>query len=618
MVDDAHWLDDTSAILVHQLAAAQRAFVLVTLRTGEPVAQPILNLWKDRVAERIEVAPLDQSSVHELLSAVMRGPFDGATVHRLAERSGGNLLYLRELVLDGVERGVLSDQGGVWRLSGPLPVSDRLTALVEARLAGLDGGGREVMELLAHGEPLGVGVLQDLSDARELDGLERRGFLSVTQEGQRLQCRPAHPLYGEVLRAQTPVLRSLSLKRALADWLETAGARRREDALRVAVWRLDAGGKADADIAIRAAQTARDRWDLPLAERLALAAIAAGAGFEAEFLAAQLCWLQGRGEEAEARLAGLTETDLTDAERAMVAATRMDTLSYGLSRWDEALLVGEEAEAAISERACRDQVTAQRARLFLVAGRTRSAFEVVEPLVSRTDPRTLAAACPTAATTRYKTGLVDAAVRVTEQGAAAHLALAGPGFAFGAWVHPLIRAVSLSWAGRFDEAERLGTEGYAQASVEGDWSGQAGFSLALAYSRLLRGCAADAVRHGRETLNLYRSNHWAILLRFAAIPVVHALALLGDIEQARSLLAEIDAMGFPPSDESGADLLRSRAWTDVAAGDIPRARTRLEEAVEMSSVTGDTTFGVAALHDLARLGRATDVVARMTELTAEA
>src|SRR5437764_15035223 len=36
LVDDAHLLDDASATLVHQLAGMHGAFVMVTVRTGEP------------------------------------------------------------------------------------------------------------------------------------------------------------------------------------------------------------------------------------------------------------------------------------------------------------------------------------------------------------------------------------------------------------------------------------------------------------------------------------------------------------------------------------------------------------------------------------------------------
>jgi hypothetical protein len=103
-------------------------------------------------------------------------------------------------------------------------------------------------------------------------------------------------LHGEVERGQLSLLRSRASARALADALTAAGARRREDNLRLAVWSLEGGGSFQPDIMYSAAMTARQRYDFPLAERLARAAVGAGAGFEAGLLLAQVCWLQGSVE----------------------------------------------------------------------------------------------------------------------------------------------------------------------------------------------------------------------------------------------------------------------------------------------------------------------------------
>jgi hypothetical protein len=55
---DAHLLDGGSATLVHQLALTGAATALVTARSGETAPDPVVALWKDALAERIEVAVL--------------------------------------------------------------------------------------------------------------------------------------------------------------------------------------------------------------------------------------------------------------------------------------------------------------------------------------------------------------------------------------------------------------------------------------------------------------------------------------------------------------------------------------------------------------------------------
>jgi hypothetical protein len=63
LVDDAHLLDDASATLVHQLAVTRAAFVIATVRSGESGPDPVMSLWKDGLAERIELGGLPAEAV---------------------------------------------------------------------------------------------------------------------------------------------------------------------------------------------------------------------------------------------------------------------------------------------------------------------------------------------------------------------------------------------------------------------------------------------------------------------------------------------------------------------------------------------------------------------------
>src|SRR5439155_297702 len=83
-----------------------------------------------------------------------------------------------------------------------------------------------------------------------------------------------------------------------------------------------------------------------VAERLATAAIEAGAGFDAELLAAQLACLEGRAEEAHNRLSVLAGKATDDAQRGLVAVSDLDALAIYTGRMDEGLRVAEEAESA--------------------------------------------------------------------------------------------------------------------------------------------------------------------------------------------------------------------------------------------------------------------------------
>ena len=141
----------------------------------------------------------------------------------------------------------------------------------------------------------------------------------------------AHPLYGEVRRRRAPHSRLRRLRGLVA--AELAASDDRDD-IRVVVRRatlsLDSDLTPDADLLVRAAHGAVWLADLALADRLAEAAIRAGAGPEPNFVRAHaLSWL-GRGEEAEAVLAGIRTGELTDDDRARFAFLRSSNMLWAL------------------------------------------------------------------------------------------------------------------------------------------------------------------------------------------------------------------------------------------------------------------------------------------------
>ena len=104
-VDDAHMLDDASAALVFHLSVTSVAFVVATVRTGESAPGPVTAMWKDGLAERLEIQALARGDVGELIEAALDAPVDGLTRERLWQLSHGNMLYLRELVRGGRQSG---------------------------------------------------------------------------------------------------------------------------------------------------------------------------------------------------------------------------------------------------------------------------------------------------------------------------------------------------------------------------------------------------------------------------------------------------------------------------------------------------------------------------------
>jgi hypothetical protein len=62
-VDDAHLLDQLSAMLLHQLAVEKSVRMVATVRTGETVPDAITSLWKDGYLRRLYLTPFTKDSV---------------------------------------------------------------------------------------------------------------------------------------------------------------------------------------------------------------------------------------------------------------------------------------------------------------------------------------------------------------------------------------------------------------------------------------------------------------------------------------------------------------------------------------------------------------------------
>ena len=183
-VDDAHLLDGGSATLVHQLALTGKATVLLTVQSGQTVPDPVVALWKDALAERIEVAVLPDAAIEELLVTVLGGPVDTASLRQLADHCRGNPMVLRELVTGALDSGALAADGGIWRLRSELRPTARLVELVALRLGNLTDAERAVLELARRGRAARPGRARPAGRSRgSVETLERKGL--ITSRGGR-------------------------------------------------------------------------------------------------------------------------------------------------------------------------------------------------------------------------------------------------------------------------------------------------------------------------------------------------------------------------------------------------------------------------------------------------
>jgi len=369
-VDDAHLLDDGSAALVLHLAQHTPTGLLVTIRSGEPCPDAVVALWKERLAQRIDLQPLSEPETVELVEQVLGDAVAPGTRSRLWRLTGGNPLYLREVVEAALGQGVLTRAAGDWRWEGRLAGPTRLVELVSDRIGGCDAAERRVLELVAMGEPLPVEVVLRLADREPLAELEGRGLVVVDRpspEGAGGLVRLGHPLYSEMLRAELPAFTVQGHHQALAQAAVDAGLHDR-DPLRVATWLLEGGDQpGNPELLLRASTLALLGYDHELTARLAEAAERAGGGWQATLRRAEALGPLRRWDEAEALLAGLSGEGSAPEARAAAAQVRAEQ-SFWHRREDlsVARAIVADAAAGLPER-FRPPLLVQGARYAQIA-----------------------------------------------------------------------------------------------------------------------------------------------------------------------------------------------------------------------------------------------------------
>jgi len=240
VADDVALLDAASLALLGYLAAQGTIFLIATVRTGEPVPDLVTGLWRDGRVARVDLADLSRTHLDTLLHLALGGPIEAGAGRQFWEVTRGNPLYVHELVLGALESGALVERSGVWHLEAGLPSTSRLRDLVEQRIGGLSEQARSVVERLALCQPLDLGYLETVVPFGVLESLERAGLVTIgVADGE---VRLAHPLQGEVVRAALPRLRARAILLAEAERLEALNPDPGPASLRIAVWRLDAGG----------------------------------------------------------------------------------------------------------------------------------------------------------------------------------------------------------------------------------------------------------------------------------------------------------------------------------------------------------------------------------------
>jgi tetratricopeptide (TPR) repeat protein len=177
--------------------------ILLAARSDQPV------VWADHPAvTSLHLLPLTQSESISILDSLLGLHAGGAVLkQRLAERAGGNPLFLGEIVRSLVESGALAEGA-----QGTLPASHvealppTVRAIIEARIDDLELGDKALLHSAAAiGGRFGLRLLSDvlgtdIDDVRlGLSNLQTRGYVRECQIFPEIEYAFLHPLVVEVI-----------------------------------------------------------------------------------------------------------------------------------------------------------------------------------------------------------------------------------------------------------------------------------------------------------------------------------------------------------------------------------------------------------------------------------
>lgn len=612
MVDDAHLLDDLSAVVLQHLVLSGSATVLVTTRRGEPAPDAVRMLWKDGLLRRRELGPLSPACTEELLTAVLGARPDPACAAEMVRLAAGNALFLRQIVEFESQSGRLVVLDGVVRWRVGEDVAPSLVELVDAQIGAVHDAVRDVVDVVAVGEPIERRCLRGVVEQEAIEEAEVRELIRT--EGDLVYM--AHPVYGEVRRTTCGPWRLRRLRGQVAVAMGDAPAGSSCAVRRGLLW-LESDLAPDAEVLLPAAKAAGSLLDLELAHRLFTAADAAAASPRARIPFAYNLFMMSRGELADEVLDSVAGTVDDDGSAAYlnVVTVRAATLLWTMRSPEQAWQVLDEA-LATADGSHRHNLLASRAIQLSLAARPREVLAAMDGVdYRRMDPFAATIGLAAECLAHGELGRPeDAASRAVECGRV--VGLNDQGRFLGLYLAEFL-TFGLAAAGRIAEAVDVAEDNLAsQHDRPGPARVLAGQILGMAL--LAAGDLAGARRHMAPHPDDGSGDASASFLvatgvyRFRPLRA-QALARSGDLAAAQAAVAAARDDRHPAYVYVTSVEMLAEAWVAAASQRLPEARRAARDAATFAREHDQTAREVWCLQTAVQLGD-TQCAGRLAEL----
>jgi len=615
IADDVVFLDEATVALFAHLLALNAVFLVGTVRSEHTIPSGLDSLIRSYGLHRMSLRELDAASVELAARAVIGAPVEPISAHRLVTRSGGNPLYLRELLLQSVAGGSVEMlPSGEARLDIDVSSSPVLVEMVGSRLAAVPANLLSLLRMVAVAEPLTAADIECGGFTDDAVQLEQSGWIRADARDTSVEIRVAHPLHGEVLRASMGLLDYRRQVARAADLLRRRAVPERDDPLRIALWELDAGLKPSAEVLLDGARRARAAVDLLSALRLVEAAYRVEPSQAAKYIWFEVLFLLSRFEEAEAVWALPQEGDVDIGLTVSSMMLRMDNLLWGIGDSERARLLIESYRPEFESMGIDFLLSIPLAFICSVDGQSARALELLGRVPN--DPTLFLLSSLAHLNTRTARGHFAEVERLCQRGLDTLQDMPDPRASMDPMFFRLNRGLARNLAGRSAEVFAEFVVAYGAVLEERQRFMRCFVGMVTGHAALNQGFLESADQWFAETAIATGDLTLPTARRVSVAGRAAVAGQRGDSVASALWLAELESLA-PDVAFMHVETQVGRSWALHATGRPGDARDTLRAAIEWAIAADEPVSALCGLVEICRLGDgrwAADQLDRITAL----